>query len=82
MKIVERVLSVGMFGDDVRELHGQLERLHFFLPPGERGFGFFGPVTRKAVMDVQLERFHPNRVNGLVDQATANLISEEARWNG
>jgi len=80
MIIVERVLSVGMSGDDVRTLHEQLELLHFFVPPGERAFRFFGPVTRKAVMEVQRERLHPSRVNGLVDQATANIIREEARW--
>ncbi len=80
MNVVERVLSVGMSGDDVRQLHEQLELLHFFVPPGERSYGFFGPATRKAVMEVQREHFHPNRVNGLVDQATANLIREAARW--
>jgi peptidoglycan hydrolase-like protein with peptidoglycan-binding domain len=79
MKAVGRVLSSGMQGDDVRELQDQLERLDFFIPPAERNNGRFGPVTKKAVMNVQRRFFFEKRVTGIVDQATANVINREAR---
>ena len=69
-----------MEGDEVRELHDELEALHFFIPPAERLTGFFGPYTKKAVMQVQRSRFAESRVTGIVDQATANLIDAEVRF--
>jgi hypothetical protein len=55
-----------------------MEKLHLFVPPGERNFALFGPVTRKLVKDIQRDHFHPSRVTGIVDQATVNLIREAA----
>jgi peptidoglycan hydrolase-like protein with peptidoglycan-binding domain len=80
MKIVSRVLSSGMQGDDVRELHDELERLDIFIPPGERNNALFGSATKKAVMNLQRARFSENRVTGIVDQATANLLGSETRY--
>ena len=63
----------------MRELQDELERLDLFIPPAERKHGLFGPVTKKAVMNVQRIFFSEKRVTGIVDQATANVISSEAR---
>ena len=79
MEVLSRVLSAGMQGDDVRELQEDLKRLDIFIPPGERKNAIFGPATRKAVMNLQRAHFSESRVSGIVDQATANLISSEAR---
>ena len=79
MKVVSRILSSGMPGDDVRELQDELERLDFFIPPAERTNGLFGPVTKRAVMNLQRTFFSEKRVTGIVDQATANVINSEAR---
>lgn len=68
-----------MQGDDVRELQDELERLDFFIPPAERKNGLFGPVTKRAVMNLQRTFFSEKRVTGIVDQATANVINSEAR---
>ncbi|HEV8598261.1 MAG TPA: peptidoglycan-binding domain-containing protein [Gemmatimonadales bacterium] len=69
-----------MEGDDVRELHDELERLEVFIPPAERNNALFGPVTKKIIMNLQRSRFSEQRVTGIVDQATANLISSEVRF--
>ena len=77
MRLRGRILSTGMQGDDVRELHNAMERLDHFIPAPERQMALFGPGTKKAVMDLQ--RAHStfsSRVKGIVDQATANLINE------
>jgi peptidoglycan hydrolase-like protein with peptidoglycan-binding domain len=67
-----------MQGTDVRRLHDALEKLDFLLPPTERRHALFGPGTKKAVQDVQRKHFQfASRVNGMVDQATANLINTE-----
>lgn len=78
MTLVGRVLSSGMQGTDVRRLHDALEKLDFLIPPTERSNALFGPGTRKAVQDLQRKHFQfASRVNGMVDQITANLISTE-----
>jgi hypothetical protein len=78
MKLGGRILSTGMQGVDVGDLHDALELLDVFIPPGERSREVFGPATRKAVMELQREHFQfASRVNGMVDQATANLINSE-----
>ena len=77
MKIVSRVLSVGMQGPDVRELHDKLELLTLFIPPEERKSSRFGPGTRKAVMHLQRTCLAYSRVTGIVDQVTVNLIDSQ-----
>lgn len=77
MRLRGRILSTGMQGDDVRELHNAMERLDYSIPSHERQTALFGPGTKKAVMDLQREHFtFSSRVKGIVDQATANLINE------
>ena len=78
MQLVGRILSTGMQGTDVRRLHNALEKLDILIPPTERSNALFGPGTRKAVQDLQRRHFHfASRVNGMVDQVTANLIHTE-----
>jgi hypothetical protein len=67
-----------MQGTDVRRLHDALEKLDYLIPPTERSHALFGPGTRKAVQDLQRQNFQfASRINGMVDQATANLIHTE-----
>ena len=67
----------------MRQLHDELEELDFLVPPTERRNSLYGPGTRKAVMDLQREEFvFASRVKGIVDQATANLISNVVARSG
>ena len=78
-----RIISIGMQGTDVRRLHDALERLDFLIPPSERGLAQFGPGTRKVIQDLQRKHFQfASRINGMVDQATANLIATEVGRRG
>ena len=78
MRLAGRVLSTGMSGGDVSELHTALEALDFFLPCEETRRSLFGPGTRKAVVELQREHFKfASRITGIVDQATANLIQAQ-----
>jgi peptidoglycan hydrolase-like protein with peptidoglycan-binding domain len=82
MRLCGRILSTGMQGDDVRQLHDALERLDLFVSAHERRSALFGPSTKKVVMDLQREHFtFASRVKGIVDQATANMINEELGRN-
>ena len=78
MKVVSRILSIGMHGPDVRELHEKLELLTLFIPPEERKLSLFGPGTRKAVIDLQRTHLSYSRVTGIVDQVTVSLINSQA----
>ena len=83
LMLAGRILSIGMQGTDVRRLHDALERLDFLIPPRERGLAQFGPGTRKVIQDIQRKHFQfASRINGMVDQATANLIGTEAGRHG
>jgi hypothetical protein len=64
-----------MNGPDVRELHDRLEMLDLLVPSVERKCALFGPGTKLAVMKLQRAHFSSSRVTGILDQATANLIS-------
>ena len=78
MRLTGRTLSTGMQGEDVRQLHDDLELLGHLLPADEVRLGIYGPQTKRAVAGMQREHFRiPARVNGVVDQATANLINAE-----
>jgi len=77
MRVVSRILSIGMHGPDVRELHEKLALLDCFIPPEELKHSQFGPGTRKAVMDLQRAHLSYHRVTGIVDQVTVNLINSE-----
>lgn len=83
LMLASRTLSIGMQGTDVRRLHDALERLDFLIPPSERGHALFGPGTRKLIQDLQRKHFQfASRINGMVDQATANLIATEVGRRG
>jgi hypothetical protein len=61
-------LSVGSFGDEVRDLHSKLRHHGLDLPGGEVERGFFGPATREAVR--QCQREHGLKMTGVVDPTT------------
>jgi len=67
-------LSVGMFGDEVTDLHGKLIKHGFDIPAAEVDRKFFGPATRMAVQQCQAE--HGLKVTGGVDEATATALDK------
>ncbi len=71
-----RTLTVGTFGDEVRDLHLSLRQLGFELPAAEVERAFFGPATREAVREYQ--RGHSLRVTGEVDSATRTSLESGA----
>jgi len=69
-------LSVGAFGDEVRDVHGQLRQHGFDLPAAEVERQFFGPGTREAVSDFQRE--YGLKTTGVVDVATTVALQGPA----
>jgi peptidoglycan hydrolase-like protein with peptidoglycan-binding domain len=69
-----RSLSVGAVGEEVRRLHNRLRRLGYEIPESETSRAFFGPGTREAVRQIQLQ--HGLQSHGMVDEATNALIGE------
>lgn len=61
-------ISVGAFGDEVRNLHSRLRQHGFDLPAAEVDRQFFGPGTREAVCNFQ--RQFGLKVTGTVDVPT------------
>ncbi len=61
-------LSVGAFGDEVRNIHGKLRQHGIDFSPVEAERQFFGPETRDAITKFQRE--HGLKVTGVVDAAT------------
>src|SRR5215208_2965852 len=79
--MAELRLSVGMYGDEVRLLHGKLLQYGFDIPSGEIDRRFFGPATREAVQKCQAE--HGLNATGVVDETTAAaLITATAKGSG
>ena len=72
--MAESKLSTGMSGDQVKALHAQLREQGFEIPASEAEAGLFGPATRKAVRAFQKQ--HSLKVNGVVDEATAEAIAQ------
>ena len=70
--MAERLLSVGMIGDDIAALHETLLQHGLKIPESETGRGFFGPATRNAVLAIQ----DRNRLaaTGHVDTTTAAAL--------
>ena len=75
MNLQGRNLSQRSRGDDVRLLHSELRKLGYTLPKQERNRRYFGPFTRKAVLDFQ--RKHSLQATGIVDKTTAAKINAE-----
>src|SRR5215510_1990574 len=70
--MAERILRVGMMGEDVTALHKTLSAHGLKIPESETARGFFGPATRNAVLEIQ----NRNRLapTGQVDKATGALL--------
>jgi glycosidase len=65
-------LSVGAFGDEVKNLHRNLLKNGLAIPFGEVDRGFFGPGTRDAV--IQWQRTHSVPATGIVDERTSATL--------
>ncbi|MCB0163513.1 MAG: cupin domain-containing protein [Anaerolineae bacterium] len=61
-------LSVGAFGDEVRNIHSKLRQHGFDLPASEVDREFFGPGTREALTAFQ--RKYGLKVSGVMDVPT------------
>jgi glycosidase len=72
-------LAVGLFGEEVQNLHRKLINQGLGIPPSEVDRAFFGPATRYAVM--QWQRTHGLPVTGIVDERT-NAALEAAPQSG
>lgn len=70
--MAQRLLYVGMIGDDVAALHETLLRQGLKIPESERGRGFFGPATRNAVLAIQNR--NQLAATGQVDTTTAAAL--------
>jgi glycosidase len=70
--MAKRQLSVGAFGDEVKNLHRNLLKNGLAIPSGEVDRGFFGPGTRDAV--IQWQRTHSVPATGIVDERTGATL--------
>jgi peptidoglycan hydrolase-like protein with peptidoglycan-binding domain len=70
-------LSVGAVGEEVRSLHERLRRQGNELPESETSRAFFGPGTREAVRQIQLQ--HGLQGHGVVDATTMAVIGATSR---
>lgn len=66
-------LSAGAFGEDVTGLHAQLQERGYLVSPAEVERGFFGPDTRMALQQFQVDQ--GLRPTGIVDDPTAALLA-------
>ncbi|MDT4292018.1 neuraminidase-like domain-containing protein [Methylomonas sp. MO1] len=73
--MAEKIIKVGMMGNDVSALHQTLLSQGLTIPQSEAGRGFFGPATRNAVLEIQTRNQLPT--TGQVDAATAAAIAKQ-----
>lgn len=74
-------LSVGAFGDEVREVHSRLKQHGFDLPAAEIDRQFFGPGTREALCGFQ--RKYGLKVTGTADvPTTVSLLGPSVAGTG
>ncbi len=78
MQLHSRRLTVNMHGADVRLLHARLQALGLDIPDAEVQKNIFGTGTQEAVGRFQQQQGIRN-VTGVVDGATAKLISTQMR---
>jgi len=76
MKLQGRNLSVRMRGEDVKELHRELQALDFKILDSEIEAGFFGKSTQQAVR--QFQQQHDLEPAGVVNARTAKEINVAA----
>ena len=69
-------LSIGAYGEDVRQLQASLLRAGYHIPAPEAARGFFGSATRQAVRRYQAKNRLP--VTGVVEARTAAQIAPAA----
>src|SRR5918996_469425 len=69
----DKLLTVGMVGDEVAGLHRALAAGGFEIPETEVARRFFGPATRQAVCDSQRKR--GLGVTGEVYETTISALS-------
>jgi hypothetical protein len=69
-------LSIGAFGDDVRDLHDRLRSDGYELPPAEMERAFFGPGTHQTLQEWQ--RANQLAVTGILDTASRGLLGSKA----
>ena len=86
--MAERLLSVGMIGDDVAALHETLLQQGLKIPESETGRGFFGPATRKRrVGDPRSQSAGGNRTcryddcRGVARETDRHGVSNSGRRN-
>src|SRR5207245_11194158 len=70
-------LLTGAFGPDVTDLHARLQQRGYLVSPAEVERGFFGPVTRMAVQQFQVD--HGLRPTGIVDDTTLTSLGDVPR---
>jgi mannose-6-phosphate isomerase-like protein (cupin superfamily)/peptidoglycan hydrolase-like protein with peptidoglycan-binding domain len=73
-------LTVGAFGDGVRDIHSRLRQHGFDLPAAEVDRQFFGPGTREALCNFQ--RKYGVNVTGIVDVPTTVALQGPSVANG
>ena len=72
MKFAGRDLKTGVSGDDVRQLHADLDNLGYAIPRPEQQESSFADGTDAAVRQFQTARSLPS--TGIVDAATAEAL--------
>lgn len=74
MNLKGRNLSQGVTGEDVRNLHSELQQLGYTIPPSETQAAQFGPGTLDAVQ--KLQAASGLATSGIVDIATAEALTQ------
>jgi glycosidase len=70
-------LEVGLFGEEVKNLHRNLAKQGFAIPSSEVDRAFFGPGTRDGV--IQWQRAHGLPATGIVDERTSAALEAAPR---
>src|SRR5262249_32484342 len=72
MQLQNYLLALHMQGEDIKQLHQQLQHSGYTIPPTELEQAIFGEATKRAVLDFQ--HMHGLQPTGVVDQPTAELL--------